>query len=137
MDFDFTEEQRLLQGSVDRVVADRYTFDKRRAYLAEPQGWSRAMWAQYSELGLRGLPVAWSRPAGARDDAAGIRLFLVDAAAGGVARRSYTMRAGPRAAEISLSAVEIGAEAVRGEVGAGFPIVERVVEAGIAATPAE
>ena len=42
MDFDFTEEQRLLRDSVDRLLADRYTFDKRRAYLAEPEGWSRA-----------------------------------------------------------------------------------------------
>src|SRR5258708_36918450 len=58
MDFDFSEEQRLLQGSVDRVLADRYTFDKRRAYLAEPEGWSRALWAQYAELGLLGLPFA-------------------------------------------------------------------------------
>src|SRR6266851_4337725 len=56
MDFDFTEEQRLLRDSVDRLLADRYTFDKRRAYLAEPEGWSRAMWAQYAELGLLGLP---------------------------------------------------------------------------------
>src|SRR5229473_575910 len=58
MDFDFTEEQRLLRDSVDRLLADRYTFDKRRAYLAEPEGWSRAMWAQYAELGLLGLPFA-------------------------------------------------------------------------------
>src|SRR5260370_31310626 len=58
MDFDYTEEQRLLQGSVDRLLADRYAFDKRRAYLAEPEGWSRVMWAQYAELGLLGLPFA-------------------------------------------------------------------------------
>src|SRR5712691_1706782 len=58
MDFDFSEEQRLLRDSVDRLVADHYPFDKRRAYLAEPEGWSRAMWAQYAELGLLGLPFA-------------------------------------------------------------------------------
>src|SRR5438034_6752180 len=56
MDFDFTEEQRLLRDSVDRLLADRYAFDKRRAYLAEPDGWSRALWSQYAELGLLGLP---------------------------------------------------------------------------------
>src|ERR1700716_1447153 len=27
-------------------------------YLAEPEGWSRALWAQYAELGLLGLPFA-------------------------------------------------------------------------------
>src|SRR5260221_14656513 len=58
MDFDYTEEQRLLRGSVDRLLADRYAFDKRRLYLAEPDGWSRALWAQYAELGLLGLPFA-------------------------------------------------------------------------------
>src|SRR3954447_25412825 len=56
MDFDFSEEQRLLQDSVDRLVADRYTFEKRKGYLAEPEGWSRELWAQYAELGLLALP---------------------------------------------------------------------------------
>src|SRR5436305_1962301 len=58
MDFDLTEEQRLLRESVDRLLADRYTFDKRKAYLGEPDGWSRELWAQYAELGLLGLPFA-------------------------------------------------------------------------------
>jgi len=56
MDFDLTEEQRLLRDSVDRLLADHYTFEKRRGYLAEPEGWSRALWSQYAELGLLGLP---------------------------------------------------------------------------------
>jgi pimeloyl-CoA dehydrogenase small subunit len=247
MDFDLSEEQRLLKESVDRLLADRYTFDKRKAYLAEPEGWSRALWSQYAELGLLGLPFAeehggfggggvevmlvmeafgralvlepylatvvlagtalrlggsaaqqaallpqvaegklvlavahgerqarydlsdvlttakpkgggWvldgaksvvahgdsadrlvvsARTAGERNDEVGITLFLVDTAASGVARRSYTMRDGTRAAEIALSGVEVGADAVIGEVGAGFPIIERVVETGIAATAAE
>src|SRR5438105_11361606 len=58
MDFDLTEEQRLLQDSVDRLLADHYTFEKRKTYLAEPEGWSRSLWAQYAELGLLGLPFA-------------------------------------------------------------------------------
>ena len=49
MDFDFSEEQRLLRDSVDRLLADRYAFDKRRAYLVEPEGWSRALWSHYAE----------------------------------------------------------------------------------------
>src|SRR5260370_27848006 len=58
MDFDFSEEQRLLRDSVNGLVADHSTFDKRKTHLAEPDGWSRAMWAQYAELGLLGLPFA-------------------------------------------------------------------------------
>jgi pimeloyl-CoA dehydrogenase small subunit len=247
MDFDLTEEQRLLRDSVERLLADHYGFDKRRSYLAEPEGWSRGLWGQYAELGLLGLPFAedyggfgggpievmlvmqafgrvlalepylatavlggtalrlagneeqksailpqiakgnmllafahgerqarydlsdvltmakpkgggWvldgaksvvlhgdsaqrlivsGRTAGERDDPDGITLFIVDAAANGVARRGYPMRDGTRAAEISLSSVEVGEENVLGEVGAAFPVVERVVEAGIAATAAE
>src|SRR5437764_13813452 len=56
MDFDLTEEQRLSRDSVERLLADHYGFDKRRSYLAEPEGWSRGLWAQYAELGLLGLP---------------------------------------------------------------------------------
>src|SRR5215467_857851 len=58
MDFELTEEQRLLRQSVERLLTDRYGFDRRRAYLAEPDGWSRALWTQYAELGLLGLPFA-------------------------------------------------------------------------------
>ena len=247
MDFDLTEEQRLLRDSVERLLADHYGFDRRRSYLAEPNGWSRALWSQHAELGLLGLPFAESyggfgggpievmlvmealgrvlalepylatvvltgtalrlagseaqksrilpqiaqgqmilafahgerqarydltdvlttakpkgsgwlldgaksvvlhgadagrlvvsaRTSGERDDPEGITLFLVDAAANGVARRSYPMRDGTRAAEISLSDVEVGSEDVLGEVGKGLPVIDRVVEAGIAATAAE
>src|ERR1700730_315351 len=58
MDFDLTEEQRLLRDSVERLLADHYGFDKRRSYLAQPEGWSRTLWARYAELGLLGLPFA-------------------------------------------------------------------------------
>ncbi len=58
MDFDLNDDQRLLKDSVDRLIADKYGFDQRRAAMAEPGGWSRAMWAQFAELGLLGLPFA-------------------------------------------------------------------------------
>ena len=247
MDFDLTEEQRLLRESVDRLLADTYTFEKRKGYLAEPEGWSRGLWSQYAELGLLGLPFAeeyggfggggietmlvmqafgrvlvlepylasvvlsgtalrlagnkaqqaallpqiaagklvvafahgerqarydlsdvlttakpkgggWvldgaksvvthgdianrlivsARTKGDRDDPSGIALFLVDANANGVARRAYRLRDGVGAAEIALSGVEIGGDALLGEAGAAFPVIERVAEAGIAATAAE
>jgi pimeloyl-CoA dehydrogenase small subunit len=229
------------------LLADNYTFEKRRTYLAEAEGWSRGLWSQYAELGLLGLPFAeqhggfggggvetmlvmeafgralalepylatvvlagtalrlagndaqlaallprvavgekrlafahgerqarydlpdvltkatrkgdgWvldgaksvvlhgdsadtlivgARTAGERDDTAGITLFLVDGTANGVARRGYALRDGTRAAEISLSGVEVGSDAVLGEVGGAFPVIERVVETGIAAMAAE
>jgi pimeloyl-CoA dehydrogenase small subunit len=247
MDFTLSDEQRLLKDSVDRLMADRYAFDQRKNHFKEPGGWSAALWSQYAELGLLGLPFAeqyggfgggavevmlvmeafgralilepylatvvlggtavrlgateaekvrvlpavaegrmklafahgerqarydatdvmttakrdggaWvldgaksvvthgdcadalvvsARTSGERDDASGITLFLVEANANGVARRGYTMRDEQRAAEVSLSGVRVGAEAVLGEVGNGLPLIERVIEAGIAATSAE
>ena len=56
MDFDLSDEQRLLKDSAERLIAERYSFENRKKYLAEPDGWSRALWAQYAELGLLGLP---------------------------------------------------------------------------------
>jgi pimeloyl-CoA dehydrogenase small subunit len=247
MDFDLTEEQRLLGDSVDRLLADTYTFEKRKGYLSEPEGWSRGLWSQYAELGLLGLPFAeehggfggggietmlvmqalgrvlalepylstivlsgtalrlagntalqsgllpqvaegkltiafahgerqarydlsdvlttakpkgggWvidgaksvvthgdsadklivsARTGGDRGDAKGIALFLVDAKANGVARRAYRLRDGMGAAEITLAGVEVGRDALLCEAGAAYPVIERVAEAGIAATAAE
>jgi len=81
--------------------------------------------------------VVSARTSGERDDADGISLFLVDANAPGVARRGYMMRDGTRAAEISLTGVMVPAGDLLGEVGQGFPIIESVTQAGIAAMGAE
>jgi len=56
MDFSLSEEQRLLQDSVSRLLSDKYAFTARRNYAKEADGWSREMWQQYADLGLLGLP---------------------------------------------------------------------------------
>ena len=56
MDFAFTDEQRLLKDSVERILADRYDFEARQRFMKEAAGWSRALWRSYAELGLLGLP---------------------------------------------------------------------------------
>jgi pimeloyl-CoA dehydrogenase small subunit len=56
MDFSFTDEQRLLKDSVERLLADRYSFEARQRFMKEPAGWSRELWHRYAELGLLGLP---------------------------------------------------------------------------------
>ncbi len=58
MDFDLSEEQRLLRESLTRLLSDRYGFEARKGYAKEPEGWSRAIWATYAELGILGLPFA-------------------------------------------------------------------------------
>jgi len=58
VNFDLTEDEEMLKALVERFVADRYDPDKRRAYLAEPEGFSRSNWALLGELGLIALPFA-------------------------------------------------------------------------------
>jgi pimeloyl-CoA dehydrogenase small subunit len=58
MDFDLTDEQRLLKDSVHRLIADQYQFEQRKKYFAQPDGWSREAWQQFADLGLLGLPFA-------------------------------------------------------------------------------
>jgi pimeloyl-CoA dehydrogenase small subunit len=247
MDFQLSEEQRLLRESVERLFADRYEFDSRKRFAQEPDGFSAELWHQYAELGLLALPfaendggigggsvetmivmealgralalepylatvvlgggflrlgasaatraalipsvasgalklafahserqarydladvlttaredgagfvlngakslvlngdvadklVVSARLSGAQRDHDGIALFLVDAGAAGVARRGYPTVDGLRAAEVTLSNVPVPADAVIGEAGRGFTLIERVVDLAIAALAAE
>ena len=59
MDFDLTEDQRLLKDSIDRFMDDAYgDFEKRRGFQAGAHGYGEALWAGYAELGLLALPFA-------------------------------------------------------------------------------
>jgi pimeloyl-CoA dehydrogenase small subunit len=57
MDFSLAEERRMLQDTVRRMLAQDYTFEKRRAHSKSPEGFSRAAWKQFAELGLTGLGI--------------------------------------------------------------------------------
>lgn len=58
MDFEPSDDQRLLLESVSRLLADNYGFAQRKTYLARPEGYSTDMWSKFAELGLLGLPFA-------------------------------------------------------------------------------
>jgi pimeloyl-CoA dehydrogenase small subunit len=59
MDFDLNDEQRQLKESVERMLADTYgDLTQRMVYQKEPKGYSQAVWRQYAELGLLGIPFA-------------------------------------------------------------------------------
>ena len=81
--------------------------------------------------------IVTARVGGGRRDRDGIGVFLVDANAEGVSRRGYPTQDGLRAAEISLAHVRVGPEGVLGEPGAALPLIERVVDEGMAALCAE
>jgi pimeloyl-CoA dehydrogenase small subunit len=76
-----------------------------------------------------------ARVSGGQRDRNGIGLFLVEANSKGVSCRGYPTQDGLRAAEISLSGVEVPAERVIGED--ALPIIARVVDEAIAALAAE
>jgi pimeloyl-CoA dehydrogenase small subunit len=246
MDFELSDEQRLLKDSVERLVAQRYDFESRKKYMKENDGWSRDMWRRYVELGLTALPFAEehggigggpvetmivmeafgralalepyfativlgggflkagagnavrellpkvaagemllsfahterqsrydladvatmatkedsgydlegakslalhgdvadrlivsARVSGAQRDKNGIGLFLVDAKAPGVSLRGYPTIDGLRAAEVTLTGVKVDADAVIGEPGHAYSLIEQVVDQGIAALAAE
>jgi pimeloyl-CoA dehydrogenase small subunit len=246
MDFEYSSDQQLLADSVTRLLADRYDFESRKRHQAGG-GWSRAIWQQFAELGLLGLPfgesegglgagavellivmeafgrhlvlepymatvvlgggclrygasrelqqeilpklmagthllalghterqarfdladvattarhsgrqwvlsgekkyvlngdsadylVISARVSGQQRDRQGLGLFVVDARSSGLQRKGYFTQDGTSAADVILADVRVEERWLIGELGAGLPIVEKVVAAGIAATCAE
>lgn len=58
MDFDLTDEQKMLQETVTRFVAETYDFQKREHALKTAEGWSREAYAGLADMGLLALPFA-------------------------------------------------------------------------------
>ena len=247
MDFDLSEEQRLLKESVDGLLNSSYEFDQRKKYAAEKGGWSRSVWSKLAEQGLLGLPfseddggfgagavetmivmealgkalvlepylatvvigggflrhggspeqkarhipgiidgsktlafaqleknsrydlqdvstsakkkggayvidgekfvvlngdtadtlIVTARTNGGQRDAGGIGVFLVPGNAKGVASKGYPTQDGLHAADITFTAVEVGADSAIGDPENGLPLIERVVDEARTAMCAE
>lgn len=56
MDLALSDEQLLIQDSVERFVQNDYSFDKRQKLVAETPGYSEENWATFAELGWLGIP---------------------------------------------------------------------------------
>jgi alkylation response protein AidB-like acyl-CoA dehydrogenase len=54
MNFDLSEEQRMLQDSVQRLLAQECNFEQRQALLQD----GACLWRHFAEMGLLGLPFA-------------------------------------------------------------------------------
>ncbi len=83
-----------------------------------------------------GAPSADTLIVSARDGK-GVSLFLVDAKAAGVSMRAYPTQDGARAADIRLTKVVIGADALIGTAGNALPVIERALDYANAALCAE
>ncbi|MDE2348127.1 MAG: acyl-CoA dehydrogenase family protein [Gammaproteobacteria bacterium] len=58
MNFDPSDDQRLLRDSIDRLIALESDMAHRRRGAALPDGWSRELWEKFAALGFLGLPFA-------------------------------------------------------------------------------
>jgi len=238
MAFALTDEQKLLQESVDRFIERDYDFESRTKLADGDEGWSAKNWATFAELGWLGVPFAedvggygggpveagliaeglgkglavepylwtvilggglvaaagrtdileevvgggaqlatgfaepqaryalndiattaaqnggdWSisgqkavvfnaqsadhliiaaRTGGGQTDSHGITLFLVPAGADGVELRGYKTMDGGRAAEVTLSGVKVGGDAVLGEADNGLALLEPAIDTATA-----
>lgn len=56
MDFQYTEEQRLLADSVRRLLERSYGFEQRKAIVSSPSGYGEAIWRDLASIGLLSVP---------------------------------------------------------------------------------
>jgi alkylation response protein AidB-like acyl-CoA dehydrogenase len=80
-----------------------------------------------------GKLIVSARTAGSARDTKGITLFLVDAKAPGVSVRGYPTIDGLHAAEVSFKGVRVDGDALLGDVDNALPLIQLVVDRGIAA----
>ena len=56
MDFSFSEEQTLLQDSIEKFIQNDYAFETRQKVVKNEQGFSSENWKTFAELGWLGVP---------------------------------------------------------------------------------
>ncbi len=78
-----------------------------------------------------------ARLSGDQFDRDGLGLFIVDKAAAGVSTQDYQTVDGSRASEITLENVAVSADALIGDAGNGFAVLEEAIDFGIGAVCAE
>ena len=62
MDFSYTQEQKMLQESVQKFIQKSYDFETRNKIMASERGYSEENWQLFAELGW--LTVAFSEADG-------------------------------------------------------------------------
>ena len=247
MDFSLSDEQKLLQDSLERFIQNDYQFETRQAIVASPEGMRDENWRTFAELGWLGMMfdesdggyggtavdvmvimeqvgkglivepflsslvlagglvrragndsqkrqwlsamiegeklgafafvepesrfdlnhastsveavnggfrlngrkavvlnaqnsdflVVSARTSGEKRDAEGISLFVVQSDSTGVIRQDYVTVDGGRASEVTFENVELGSEALLGELGEASRVIEQVIDEAILAVGAE
>jgi len=57
LDVEFNKDQQLFADTLQRYLAQHYSFEHRRGILRSPEGWSRQIWTGLADLGLLGLEI--------------------------------------------------------------------------------
>jgi alkylation response protein AidB-like acyl-CoA dehydrogenase len=81
--------------------------------------------------------IVTARTGGARNEAAGVSAFWVEKAASGVGTRDYETIDGGRASDITFETVRLPADALIGEEGQAWPLIEPAIDEATAAVCAE
>ncbi len=58
MNFEYSDEQKLLSDTLKKFLATGYNFDARAKIMASTAGYSEDVWAALAEMGLLGVPFA-------------------------------------------------------------------------------
>ncbi|QKH36897.1 acyl-CoA dehydrogenase family protein [Achromobacter pestifer] len=58
MDFELSDEQRMLADSLRRYLQDEYGFERRRRIARQEHGFNRDVWTALAEMGVLGLTIA-------------------------------------------------------------------------------
>src|SRR2546428_3709850 len=56
MNFEYSDEQRLLSETLRKFLTTGYGFDARAKITATPAGFSEDVWAALAEMGILGVP---------------------------------------------------------------------------------
>jgi len=56
--FNLSEEQAMLQDSAARFIGQQYSFEARQRHVALPEGFDRATWEKFAELGWLSVPIS-------------------------------------------------------------------------------
>lgn len=81
--------------------------------------------------------IVTARTGGGQRETQGVSVFLVDKNAAGVTTRDYPTVDGRRASEVYFENVSVGPEALIGEEGAAWPLVQRVLDEATVAVCSE
>ena len=60
MNFEHTDDRRMLADSLNRFIAEQYAFDKRDRIAKSAHGFSPEIWQQFAELGAEPLHTDYS-----------------------------------------------------------------------------